>query len=149
MEIVRVCQEDAGELAELDKEVFSVPWSEKSFRDECNNSLAVYFAAREDNKIIGYAGFWHIADEGDITNIAVREKFRRRGVASLLIEEMIKEADKRKLSLLTLEVRKSNLPAIGLYNKFGFNVIGERKNYYTKPTEDALIMTLYFGGIYG
>lgn len=149
MEIVPICPEDAKGLAELDREVFSVPWSEKSFLDECKNQLAVYFIAKDKEKIVGYAGFWHVADEGDITNIAVLPSYRRRKIASSLLEEMIKEAKKRQLALLTLEVRCSNTPAINLYEHFGFKVIGKRKMYYTNPTEDAFIMTLYFGGIYG
>ncbi len=149
MKIVSMCAEDAKELAELDKEVFSVPWSEKSFLEEFENRLAVYYIAKEENKIIGYAGFWHVADEGDITNIAVKQEYRRKGIASRLIETIIKEADRRKLLLLTLEVRESNAAAIKLYEKFGFKIIGKRKRYYTNPAEDALIMTLYFGGTYG
>lgn len=149
MKIVSMCAEDAKELAELDKEVFSVPWSEKSFLEEFENRLAVYYIAKEENKIIGYAGFWHVADEGDITNIAVKQEYRRKGIASCLIETIIKEADRRKLLLLTLEVRESNAAAIKLYEKFGFKIIGKRKRYYTNPAEDALIMTLYFGGTYG
>ncbi len=148
-EIVSVCTADAKGLAELDREVFSVPWSEKSFVDECNNKIAVYYAAKDNGKIVGYAGFWHVADEGDITNIAVLPEYRRRKIASRLIEAMIKEAKKRSLSLLTLEVRCSNTAAISLYENYGFKIIGKRKNYYTNPVEDAHIMTLYFGGIYG
>lgn len=148
-EIVPVCAEDAKGLAELDKAVFSVPWSEKAFSDECKNNIAVYYAAKHNGKIVGYAGFWHVADEGDITNIAVHPEHRRQKIASRLIEELIKEAKKRSLALLTLEVRCSNVPAIALYEGYGFEIIGKRKNYYTNPTEDAHIMTLYFGGIYG
>lgn len=148
MDILPMIEQDSEKLAQLDKECFSVPWSEKSFRDESKNELAVYYVAKEDNKIIGYAGFWHVADEGDITNIAVGKNFRRKGVGGLLVETLIKKAKELKLELLTLEVRKTNHSAISLYKKYGFETIGERKRYYSNPTEDALIMTLYFGGIY-
>ncbi len=148
MEILPISQQDAKSLAELDKECFSVPWSQKSFVDECNNKIATYFVAKENGEVIGYGGFWHVADEGDITNIAVAPIHRRKGVASRILEEMIKTANQKKLSLLTLEVRESNIAAIALYEGFGFEKIGKRKNYYTNPKEDALIMTLYFGGIY-
>lgn len=143
------CREDAKELAELDAEVFSTPWSEKAFIDEFGNDIAVYYVARENGKIIGYAGFWHVADEGDITNVAVLPECRRKGVATALVGELVKEAKKRSLALLTLEVRCSNTAAIALYESFGFKIIGKRKRYYTNPTEDAHIMTLYFGGTYG
>lgn len=140
---------DTPELALLDRECFSVPWSEKSFQEEFKNKLAVYFIAEEKEKIIGYAGFWHVADEGDITNIAVAEAYRRAGVGGKLLGVLIKEAACRKLALLTLEVRESNTAAISMYERFGFKIIGKRKRYYSDPEEDALIMTLYFGGIYG
>lgn len=149
MEIFPICENDAKQLAELDRRCFSVPWSEQSFLDECKNKLANYFVAKDNDKIIGYAGFWQVADEGGITNIAVDKEYRRKGIAKKLIEEMIKSAKEKDLSLLTLEVRKSNLPAISLYEKYGFKSLGIRKNYYKEPTEDAIIMTLYFGGIYG
>ena len=149
MKIVPLCEADAKELSELDKKCFSVPWSEKSFFDESHNKLAVYFVAKEDGVIIGYAGYWNVAGEGCITNIAVIPEKRRMGIGKKLIEEMIKSAKELDLSLLTLEVRESNTAAISLYKSFGFEELGKRKNYYTNPVEDALIMTLYFGGIYG
>lgn len=148
-EITPVGKNDAKELAELDNVVFSVPWSEKSFIDEYNNEIAVYYVAKDGGKIVGYAGFWHVADEGDITNVAVLPEYRRKKIATALIAELIKEAEKRSLALLTLEVRCSNTPAVSLYESFGFKTIGKRKRYYTNPVEDAYIMTLYFGGIYG
>ena len=132
--------EDAKEMAELDKRCFNVPWSEKSFRDEAENKLAIYFTAREDKKIVGYAGFWNIAGEGDITNVAVLPEYRRQGIAGRLIRAIIKKAEELNLSLLTLEVRRSNFQAQGLYTKYGFEVLGERKRYYSDNREDALIM---------
>lgn len=142
-------EKDSAELARLDKRCFSVPWSEKSFAEESRNELATYFVAKEDNKIIGYAGFWHVADEGDITNIAVAPDYRKRGIGSKLLDILIKTAIERNLSLLTLEVRQSNCAAISLYESFGFQKIGSRKRYYTNPIEDALIMSKYFGGLNG
>ena len=149
MKIVPLCEEDAKALSELDKKCFSVPWSEKSFLDECKNKLAVYFVAKEDNDIVGYAGFWNVAGEGGITNIAVAPEKRRQGIAKAMLEKMISTAKELDLELLTLEVRQSNNAAISLYKSYGFEEIGKRKKFYTNPTEDALIMTLYFGGIYG
>ena len=149
MQILPMEKKDAEALSLLDMEVFSVPWSKKSFEDESANSLAYYYVAKEDDEIIAYAGFWHVADEGDITNIAVKKEHRKKGVASALLEVIIKKAKELGLELLTLEVRESNIPAINLYKRFGFLEIGKRKMYYKNPKEDALIMTLYFGGIYG
>lgn len=134
-------REDVKEIAELDKKCFALPWSEKSFYDETENPLAYYFKASENGHPIGYAGFWSISGEGGITNIAVLPDYRQRGVGSALMEALIKRASQLKLTLLTLEVRKSNFAAQGLYKKYGFAVLGERKRYYSDNGEDALIMT--------
>ena len=132
---------DAHEFAVIDEECFSVPWSEKSFEDEYKNDIAIYFSARSDGKCVGYAGFWQVSGEGDITNVAVLEDFRRMGIGSLLMEAVIDKSKKLGLSIITLEVRSSNISAQGLYKKYGFEVIGVRKRYYSDNNEDALIMT--------
>lgn len=136
---------DAGALARLDCECFSVPWSEKSFSDEAENEIARYFVAVSDGEIIGYAGYWQVGGEGDITNIAVAEKMRRRGIASALLQRLIACAREEAVSLLTLEVRRGNTAARSLYARFSFEEMGERRNYYINPREDALIMTLKLG----
>lgn len=133
--------EDPPALAELDRRCFVIPWSEKSFTDELSNKMANYFIARDGERIVGYAGFWEVCGEGDITNVAVDTDYRRQHIGSRLIEEMIRRAKNMKLELLTLEVRRSNIAAQGLYEKYGFEVIGERKAYYSDNREDALIMT--------
>ena len=117
--ITRMTDDDVAEIAELEKKCFAVPWSEKSFRDEMQNKLAVYFVAKDNGKCIGYAGLWNVSGEGDITNVAVLPKYRKNGIGSMLISEMIKTAVTLKLELLTLEVRKSNIAAQGLYKKYG------------------------------
>lgn len=144
IEITKMTIEDVPEIAALEKVCFSAGWSEKSFRDEMSNRLAIYHVARDNGKCIGYAGFWNVSGEGGITNVAVLPEYRRKGVGSKLITEMIKTAETLKLDLLTLEVRKSNTAAQGLYSKFGFEIIGERKRYYSDNGEDAYIMTKAF-----
>ncbi len=134
----------AAELAELDRLCFSVPWSLQSFCDELQNPLAVYLVAEKDGRLIGYCGFWSVAGEGQITNICTHPLYRRKGVARALLKEAFRRAAKEKLSLMTLEVRRSNLAARNLYEEFGFSVIGERKRYYSDNGEDAVIMTVYF-----
>ena len=136
--------EDVGEIAELEKKCFAIPWSEKSFTDEMNNKLAVYLVAKDNGKCIGYAGFWNVSGEGGITNVAVLPQYRKQGIGSMLIKTMIKTARELNIYLLTLEVRKSNIAAQGLYNKYGFDIIGERKRYYSDNGEDAWIMTKNF-----
>ncbi len=136
---------DTKSLAELDRLCFSMAWSEKAFSDEAQNKLASYLVAERDGKILGYIGYWRVVDEGHITNVAVLPECRRQRLASTLLESIIKEAYNDGLILLTLEVRKNNTPAKCLYEKFGFKKLGERKNYYHSPVEDAIIMTLMLG----
>lgn len=141
--IDKLKKDDPTKLAELDKRCFAIPWSQKAFSDEVNNKIAHYFIARDGERIVGYAGFWEVCGEGDITNIAVDADYRRKHIGSRLIEEMIKSAYEMRLELLTLEVRRSNKAAQGLYEKYGFEVLGERKGYYSDNREDAIIMALY------
>lgn len=140
-----ISKRDTKQLAELDKVCFAVPWSEQAFIDETENELANYIIAEDNGAVIGYVGYWKVVDEGHITNIAVSPDYRRKGIASEMLSRIIKSAYDDNLYLLTLEVRKSNIAAQKLYEKFGFEPLGERKNYYHLPTEDAVIMTLMLG----
>lgn len=134
-------ESDIDRFAAIDKKSFSVPWSKKAFEDEYSNEIASYFSAYADGECVGYAGFWNVSGEGDITNIAVLEEYRHQGIGSMLMEAVIKKAIELKLTIITLEVRRSNIKAQGLYKKYGFEVIGVRKRYYSDNNEDALIMT--------
>ncbi len=137
-----ILEDDAKGLAILDNECFSIPWSEQSFYNESKNNMAYYVIAKLDDKIIGYIGYWKVVDEGQITNVAVSNKFRRLGIAKKMLEIAIDNAIKDKLSNLSLEVRESNFAAIELYSQFGFKNVGMRKNYYHEPTENAVLMQL-------
>jgi len=133
------------EIALIERECFSEPWSEASLEEELYNPLCSYIVAqRHDGAVLGYAGMHVVADEGYIDNIAVRSDYRERGIASELLEAFLRFG-RAKLAFLTLEVRPSNEPAIQLYYKYGFAQVGRRKNYYRSPREDAIIMTLEFG----
>ena len=138
MKIVPMTTEDAKALAELDKLSFAVPWSEKSFLEEANNQLARYFVAKDEEKIIGYGGIWLVSGEGNITNIAVHPEWRKKGIASKILEELIKSAE--SCEQIFLEVRESNVAAIRLYEKHGFKNCGVRKNFYHSPVENGIIM---------
>ena len=131
---------DVDGVADLDRQCFATPWSRRSFEDELENSLAVYFVASEGGTVIGYCGFWQVAGEGDITNIAVLPGYRRRGVGGRLLGRLIDEAETLGLGSLTLEVRRSNETAKRLYARYGFEQVGERKRYYSDNNEDAIIM---------
>lgn len=104
-----------GGVVSLERECFSHPWSEKSLREELDNDQAHFLCAVADGFIAGYIGVQEIVGEAYITNVAVSEKFRRRGIAEKLLEEAERGAIKRGCVLITLEVRASNNPAKALY----------------------------------
>jgi ribosomal-protein-alanine N-acetyltransferase len=120
---------------------FKIPWSRQAIIDEfVKNKFALYFSAESGGHIVGYAGMWHICDEGHITNIAVHPEFRCAGIGSLLMESLIEKASELSITGMTLEVRKSNAAAQALYRKYGFADCGFRKAYYADNGEDAIIM---------
>ena len=97
----------------------------------------MFLIASAEETVLGYANFLHVLDEGDIGNVAVAPEYRRQGIA------LCARAAALDLAFLTLEVRASNAPAIALYRKHGFQAVGQRRNYYQKPDEDALLMTWF------
>lgn len=127
----------------IETECFSHPWSKHSLEEELNNETSLFLVAKEENEVIGYIGMSIVIDEGYIFNVAVRENHRNKGVATALINELVTYGKKNNFSFITLEVRESKLPAISLYSKFGFIKAGERKNYYSNPKENAILMTKY------
>ena len=136
-------KEDIDGVLTVEKESFSTPWTEKLFYDEVENPRTVYFVAVTDNgEIVGYGGMWHVVDEGQITNIAVKKNCRGEGVGSKILESLIKWAKDNEILVIQLELREGNAAAFGLYEKYGFSVVGKRKDYYKNPTEDAILMDL-------
>ena len=133
-------ESDVSAAAALEAACFSEPWSEKSFLDALHNENTLYLAAEEDGRFIGMCGLWQSLDEADVMNVAVDPALRGRGVAAALMEELMRLGRERGITAFSLEVRSSNQPAIGLYQKCGFVTEGVRRNFYAKPTEDALIM---------
>ena len=103
----------------------------------------IFLVAERDGQAVGYVGCQTVLDEGYITNVAVSPDARRQGIARTLIEKLTAEARAAGLAFVTLEVRVSNAPAIALYEGAGFGRVGVRKNFYTAPTEDAVLMTLF------
>ena len=116
-------------------------WSKASFYGELSNKLAHYYSAfSEDGQLVGYAGVWHVIDEGHITTIAVKPEFKRKKIGEALLNKILDDSYKAEIKYITLEVRKSNEPAIALYEKYSFKSLGVRKGYYQNNNEDALIM---------
>ncbi|MBO5200447.1 MAG: ribosomal protein S18-alanine N-acetyltransferase [Clostridia bacterium] len=132
---------DAEAVALLEAECFSSPWSEQAILDSYSEGV-LFILAEEEGRVIGYAGLQTVLDEGYITNIAVSRDFRGRGIGSSLVEQLKEKARQKGLAFISLEVRHSNAAAVALYEKQGFKTVGKRKNFYTAPLEDALIMTI-------
>lgn len=144
-EIVPMDRSHIPQIAALERECFSDPWSENLLEDALFDPQASFIVAEdgEEGNVLGYAGLHAVLDEGYIDNIAVAPDARRHGVASALLDVFCRFGAVN-LAFLTLEVRASNNPAIGLYEKFGFQRAGLRPNYYQGPREDAIIMTRGF-----
>lgn len=137
-------KEDVFEISIIEKECFSKPWSKEAIEAELQNETAYFFIAKKLNSICGYIGMHIVIDECYIANIAVSPKWHRNGIGCALLQHAIKTAKNKNASFISLEVRKSNKAAISLYEKFGFTIRGERKNFYCDPCENALIMTKDF-----
>ncbi len=142
--IEKMTSSDIAEIAKLEKDCFSSPWSEDGLKSELTNDFARFFVAFSENKIAGYIGAHSVIGEVYITNVAVFPEFRRQGIAKKLIATLLETGENEKAEFVTLEVRKSNFSAISLYEKLGFKAVGERKNFYEKPRENAVLMTYFF-----
>ena len=116
-------------------------WNINTLKNDFANSNSVYFVAKLDDEIVGFAGFLKICDEANIMNIVTKANKRQLGIGSKLMQALIDEAKKQNLTNITLEVNDKNIPAIKLYEKFNFKRIGLRKKYYNN-TDDAIIMSL-------
>ncbi len=139
--IVRPMEEqDLSQVAAIEQEAFSTPWSLQSFRDSLGLPHAIFLIAEYEGEIAGYCGCYQSIEEGEITNVAVKRDFRRRGIARTLLEKLFRECRSRGIGSILLEVRAGNRAAIGLYESLGFEQAGIRRNFYEKPREDAVIM---------
>jgi len=143
MKIVKMTHEHTETLADLEKLCFVNPWSQKSLDDQVENHRAVFLTAMEGNAILGYGGMHQGGKEFYIDNIAVFRHHRGKGVGTAIIEALETEAVSRGGDFISLEVRVSN-KAAGLYKRLGFQDEGRRKNFYSDPLEDAIILTKRF-----
>lgn len=128
----------------IERECFSTPWTREQLATQLSGDRHVFLAAEIDGQVAGYVGMMHVLDEGYISNVAVGGAFRRRGIADALIASLLARCESLGLVFVTLEVRRSNAPARALYEKHGFVAVGERRNYYEQPREDAVLMTKFF-----
>lgn len=142
MQIVirRLQEEDIGALARIEAETFSMPWSEKAFRELLDRPYCSYFVALVDGQVAGGAGCTNLCGEINIDNVVVAQGHRNQGIGQLLLQSLIAAGEMEGVKAFTLEVRVSNAPAIHLYEKNGFRSEGIRPGFYEKPREDAMIM---------
>lgn len=141
--IIDIEPKHVPQIKEIEKQCFSVPWTDDQLRAQLPDKMHVFIVAESGEKVLGYVGMMFVLDEGYISNVAVAPEYRRMGIADALISELLRRANELELSFVTLEVRESNAPARALYEKNGFSDVGLRKNYYNFPTENAILMTTF------
>ncbi len=133
--------DDVSAVYEVELVSFTVPWSKEALeREITSNSFALYHVAEIEGKVIGYCGMWIVYDQVQVTNIAILPEYRGNHYGEKLLGFVINEARLHGGKVLSLEVRVSNTPARSLYEKFGLQPGGIRKQYYTDDLEDALVM---------
>ena len=140
MRMEKMTSAHVAQIAGLEKLCFHDPWSENSIAGELGNDLALWLVAVEKDTVIGYVGSQTVLGWTDMMNVAVHPEHRRKGIGQALIVRLMELLREKNCECLTLEVRASNLGAIALYEKLGFQEVGRRKNYYRNPKEDALIL---------
>lgn len=142
--IVDTRPEHLDDILLMEQQCFSVPWTHEQLMAQLSDFMHIFLAAEDENgRAVGYAGLMYVLDEGYISNVAVSPDRRREGIADVLLTELYARAKAKKLSFLTLEVRESNIPAQSLYKKHGYTEVGRRKAYYSRPKEDAVLMTCF------
>lgn len=137
MEIKKLSTEYINAVAEIEKECFSSPWDEAALEAELNNACSHLYVAMDGNRAAGYAAVYCVCGEADIARVAVLPAYRRQGIATQLL---LKSFEDNQADCAFLDVRESNTAAINLYKSLGFEQVGTRKNYYSDPTENAILM---------
>ena len=145
-QIVNAERSHIGGIHGIEIECFSEPWTEEALISQLNGDNHVFLVALDGENVVGYVGMMYVLDEGYISNVAVTSAYRRKNIGDALISELMRRAEALELAFVTLEVRESNESAKALYAKHGFKEVGLRKGYYTKPKENAVLMTVYLKG---
>jgi len=142
-EFIRPIQSaDIAQIAEIEKLCFAMPWSEESIRKDVEENVVACWLVMDDGegKVLAYAAMWFVLDEAHVCNVAVHPDFRGKGYGKAIFGALVETAKKNSMSLMELEVRRSNIVAQNLYHSFGFIDVGYRKRYYEDNKEDALLM---------
>ncbi|MDY7230685.1 ribosomal protein S18-alanine N-acetyltransferase [Hyalangium rubrum] len=147
--IRQMTHEDMPAVITLEKASFRNPWSPELLRRELDHDWSTILLVEEplpngEKHLLGLAIFWIVQDEVHVLNVATAPEHRRRGVGRAVMDEVLARGRHRRCTLATLEVRRSNEAAIGLYKSLGFRSVGVRPNYYADEKEDAIVMVLDF-----
>jgi ribosomal-protein-alanine N-acetyltransferase len=139
--------EDLTRVLEIEQVAFRNPWSAELLRRELGHDWSTILVAEEPGprgqmNVVGFVIFWIVHDELHVLNVATAPEHRNRGVGRLVLETALAQGRRRHCTLATLEVRRSNAAALGLYRDFGFRPVGIRPNYYVDEGEDAIVMVL-------
>ena len=137
--------EDSAAVAEMEQQIFSDPWSEKSVLDTVRQKQSVCFAVEKAGHLLGYLLAYHAADEAEIARIAVQKETRRQGAAGKLMLALENYCVEQHIGTLLLDVRESNEAARSFYTKHGFTEDGIRQAFYRNPSEDAVLMSKQLG----
>ena len=139
--LIRPMEErDIAQAARIEAESFSTPWSAEAFRKSLALDYTIFLTAEWEGRVAGYCGCYVSLEEAEITNVAVKEELRGRGIARALLLDLLQQGEARGAKAFLLEVRAGNAPAIRLYEGLGFEREGLRRNFYEQPREDALVM---------
>lgn len=140
----RLTAADAGHMASLERECFSLPWSEEQCRRAFAQKAFAAFGLQDQQELFAYVSLYHAVPEMEIINLAVRASLRRQGLGTRLLATVLQVARKMGIQRVLLEVRRGNLPAIALYESAGFREQGIRKHYYPDTGEDALVYAIEY-----
>ena len=135
-------EEDVAQIHEIEKLCFAMPWSEESILHDIRENAVARWLVLDDGagNVLAYAGMWFVLDEAHVCNVAVHPDHRGKGYGKSIFGALVETAKKNSMSLMELEVRRSNIVAQNLYHSFGFIDVGYRKRYYEDNKEDALLM---------
>lgn len=139
--------EDLPAILEIENVSYPRPWSERLFLSEFKNEMGILYGYREEGRLLGYIFSWMLFEDVHINNVAVSPEARGRGIGGRLLQEVIDEACRRGGCRAMLEVRPSNMKALGLYAKFGFKPVSVREGYYEDTGEDALVLIAEIGTV--
>jgi [ribosomal protein S18]-alanine N-acetyltransferase len=147
LQYVPLAHKHLSTIMSIEAEAYPEPWSRGMFRDEIKSERSYFYVAFVDEELVGYSGFWLVADEAHITSVTTRKTWRGRGLGRQQMEHLLAEATQLGAKIATLEVRESNVTARTLYTSMGFREIGRRRQYYTTSKEDAIVMLKDLGSL--